>query len=123
MTAAARRASPRSSSCSAIVAPFWVAFYQNGFALTLWARDNTATRFAPETFQSVNPLGIIVFSPLLVAAWAALRRRGAEPSTIGKILFGMALAVATFALMACARARRRRQRPRVGRLAGRAHTC
>lgn len=85
-----------------VVAAFWVAFYQNGFALTLWARDNTATRLAPETFQSVNPLGIIVFSPLLVAAWAALRRRGAEPSTLGKILFGMALAVATFALMALA---------------------
>ena len=86
----------------AVVAAFWVAFYQNGFALTLWARDNTATSLAPEIFQSVNPLGIILFSPLLVAAWAALRRRGAEPSTLGKILFGMALTVATFAMMAVA---------------------
>jgi len=59
-----------------IVIAFWIAFYQNGFTLTLWARDNTATRLAPETFQSVNPLGIILFSPLLVALWSALRRRG-----------------------------------------------
>ena len=86
----------------AIVIAFWIAFYQNGFTLTLWARDNTATSLAPETFQSVNPLGIILFSPLLVALWAALRRRGLEPSTLGKILIGMAFTIATFVTMAAA---------------------
>jgi len=86
----------------AIVIAFWVAFYQNGFTLTLWARDNTATSLAPETFQSVNPLGIILFSPLLVGLWAALRRRGAEPSTLGKMLVGMVFTVATFVTMMAA---------------------
>ncbi len=85
-----------------IVIAFWIAFYQNGFTLTLWARDNTATRLAPETFQSVNPLGIILFSPLLVALWSALRRRGREPSTLAKILIGMAFTIATFLIMAVA---------------------
>ncbi len=85
-----------------IVVAFWVAFYQNGFTLTLWARDNTATRIPPEVFQSVDPLGIIVFSPLLVVAWSALRRRNAEPSTLGKMLIGMLLTVATFGVMAAA---------------------
>jgi proton-dependent oligopeptide transporter, POT family len=85
-----------------IVIAFWVAFYQNGFTLTLWARDNTATSISPEVFQSVNPLGIILFSPLLVAAWAALRRRGAEPSTLNKIVIGMLLTAVSFGIMATA---------------------
>jgi len=85
-----------------IVIAFWVAFYQNGFTLTLWARDNTATSISPETFQFVNPLGIILFSPLLVMLWNALRRRGSEPSTVSKIILGMLLTAATFGIMAAA---------------------
>jgi proton-dependent oligopeptide transporter, POT family len=82
-----------------IVIAFWVAFYQNGFTLTLWARDHTATSVAPEAFQSVEPLAVILFSPLLVLVWAGLRRRGAEPSTIGKIVVGMLFTAASFAVM------------------------
>jgi POT family proton-dependent oligopeptide transporter len=86
----------------AIVVAFWVAFYQNGFTLTLWARDNTDTSVSPEVFQSVNPLGIILFSPLLVAVWAALRKRKTEPSTISKIVLGMLLTAISFGIMAAA---------------------
>jgi POT family proton-dependent oligopeptide transporter len=86
----------------AIVVAFWIAFYQNGFALTLWARDNTLTNWSPEVFQSVDPLGIILFSPLAVLLWRVLRRRGSEPSTIGKILAGMLLTALTFVVMAIA---------------------
>jgi POT family proton-dependent oligopeptide transporter len=86
----------------AIVAVFWLAFYQNGFTLTFWARDNTVTPFAPETFQSVEPLGVIVFSGALVGLWAWLGRRGLEPSTPVKILFGILLVAAAFGVMAVA---------------------
>ncbi|MEK6629558.1 MAG: peptide MFS transporter [Acidobacteriota bacterium] len=86
----------------AIVVVFWVAFYQNGFTMTLWARDNTDTTISPEVFQSVNPLGIILFSPVLVGLWAALRRRNAEPSTPAKIVIGMILTALTFGIMAAA---------------------
>ncbi len=86
----------------AIVAVFWLAFYQNGFTLTFWARDNTLTPFAPETFQSVEPLGVIVFSGALVGLWAWLGRRGLEPSTPMKILFGILLVAAAFGVMAVA---------------------
>lgn len=81
---------------------FWLAFYQNGFTLTLWARDNTNTGAAPETFQSVEPLGVIVFSGVLVAAWGWLRARGAEPSTPVKMLLGILLVALAYALMAAA---------------------
>ncbi len=86
----------------AIVVAFWTAFYQNGFTLTLWARDNTATSISPEVFQAVNPLGIILFSPLLVMVWTALRKRNAEPSTVAKIVIGMILTAATFGIMTSA---------------------
>lgn len=85
-----------------IVAVFWLAFYQNGFTLTFWARDNTVTPFAPETFQSVEPLGVIVFSGAFVGLWAWLGRRGLEPSTPVKILFGILLVATAFGVMAVA---------------------
>ncbi len=86
----------------AIVAVFWLAFYQNGFTLTFWARDNTITPFAPETFQSVEPLGVIVFSAAFVGLWTWLGRRGLEPSTPMKILMGILLVAAAFGVMAVA---------------------
>ncbi len=86
----------------AIVAVFWLAFYQNGFTLTFWARDNTVTSFAPETFQSVEPLGVIVFSAVFVGLWTWLGRRGLEPSTPVKILLGILLVAVAFGVMAVA---------------------
>jgi POT family proton-dependent oligopeptide transporter len=83
----------------AISVAFWIAIYQTGFTLTFWARDNTITSWPPERFQSVEPLGIIVFSPILVWLWAALRRRNAEPSTPMKMLIGMGLTAASFLIM------------------------
>jgi len=83
----------------AIAVAFWVAFYQNGYTLTFWARDNTDTTVSPEVFQSVNPLGIILFSPLLVMVWGWLRTRNVEPSTPVKILIGMLFTIASFGVM------------------------
>src|SRR4249919_3697619 len=51
---------------------FWIAFYQIFYTFTFWARDNTATSWAPETFQPFEPLGVILLSPVLVALWAWL---------------------------------------------------
>jgi POT family proton-dependent oligopeptide transporter len=81
---------------------FWIAFYQNGFTLTFWARDNTVTTIAPETFQSVEPFGVIAFSALLAWGWTWLRRRGSEPSTPMKMLLGILLVAVAFAAMALA---------------------
>lgn len=86
----------------AVSTAFWLAFYQNGFTLTLWARDNTVTTIAPEAFQSVEPLGVIVFSASLVAIWAWMGRRGIEPSTPMKMLLGIVLVASAFGLMAAA---------------------
>jgi POT family proton-dependent oligopeptide transporter len=83
----------------AISASFWLAWYQIFYTFTFWARDNVATRIAPEQFSSFEALGVIVFSPLLVMFWAWLLRRNAEPSTPVKMLIGVGLLAAAFALL------------------------
>jgi proton-dependent oligopeptide transporter, POT family len=85
-----------------VSAVFWLAFYQNGFTLTFWARDNTVTSVPPERFQSIEPLAVILLSPVLVALWMALQRRNAEPSTPDKMLIGIVAVAAAFLLMALA---------------------
>jgi POT family proton-dependent oligopeptide transporter len=99
-----------------LVAFFWMAFKQNANTFPLWAKDCTdrtppewlagATwlldkgQFAPEYFSSINPLFVILFSPVLVAGWAFLRARGWEPSTPAKIGLGMVLTAGAFSLLA-----------------------
>jgi POT family proton-dependent oligopeptide transporter len=85
-----------------VSALFWIAFYQNAFTLTFWARDNTLTSIASESFQSVEPLGVIAFSASLVGVWAWLGRRNLEPSTPAKMLMGVLLVAAAFGLMSVA---------------------
>jgi proton-dependent oligopeptide transporter, POT family len=86
----------------AISIAFWIAFYQNGYTLTFWARDNTITSWPAERFQSVEPLGVILFSPVLVWLWAALRRHRIEPSTPMKMLIGVVLTIGSFFIMVLA---------------------
>jgi POT family proton-dependent oligopeptide transporter len=96
-----------------IVIFFWVAFYQNGSSLTLFAERSTAPysltipipsflvssfglkssvlsfRLKPETYQVFNPFFILVLTPLLVTLFGRMRERGLEPSSASKIFAGM----------------------------------
>jgi len=77
-----------------IVIFFWIAFYQNGLALTLFA-DRSTVRLdylRPETYQFFNPFFIIVLTPLLISVFARMRRRGKEPTNPTKIFWGMSIA-------------------------------
>jgi POT family proton-dependent oligopeptide transporter len=74
-----------------IVVFFWIDFYQNFFALTLFAERSTLVLswLRPETYQFFEPFFILVLTPLLLALFASLNRRGKEPSTPVKIVLGM----------------------------------
>jgi proton-dependent oligopeptide transporter, POT family len=74
-----------------IVIFFWVAFYQNGFALTLFAERSTRAfrLLRPETYQFFEPAFILGMTPLLLAFFGRLNRRGREPSTPVKIFVGL----------------------------------
>jgi proton-dependent oligopeptide transporter, POT family len=105
----------------AIVIVFWMAFHQNGYTLTFWARDATdatampslaidkahlaetgVRRLAGELTQAINPFFVLAFTPLVVLFWSALRRRRKEPSTAAKIGIGMLLTAAAYTIMTCA---------------------
>ncbi len=54
-----------------------------------WPASGSAKLISPEIFQSVNPFFVVFLTPLVVAAFAFLRRRKREPSTPGKIALGL----------------------------------
>ncbi len=85
-----------------VVALFWMAFHQNSVTLTFFARDHTASSWDAETFQSVNPLFILLFSPLLVALWGWLDRRGLEPRPTTKMALGMVVTALAYVVMVAA---------------------
>ncbi len=84
-----------------VVIFFWFSFHQNGTSLSLFARDfvDTST-IAPEIWQAVNPFFVIVLTPVVMALFAMLSRRGIEISTPKKIAIGMGLAGLAFLFLA-----------------------
>ncbi len=76
-----------------IASLFWMPFYQNGMALTLFADRSTVayTFLRPETYVMFNALFILILTPPLVAFYGWLRKRNSEPSTPFKIFFGLLL--------------------------------
>jgi POT family proton-dependent oligopeptide transporter len=87
-----------------IVIFFWVAFYQNGFALTLFAKRSTITSdiLRPETYQFFNPFFILLLTPLLLSVFSSLNARGKEPSTPKKIFLGLIIMGFSMVIMAIA---------------------
>ena len=72
---------------------FWFSFHQNGQSLTVFARDFVnSEQIAPEIWQALNPLYVIILTPLVMGVFAALARRGKGVSTPRKIALGMFIA-------------------------------
>ena len=85
----------------AVVIFFWFSFHQNGTSLSLFARDFVKTdSIAPEIWQAVNPFFVIVLTPIVMAFFAMLSRRGITISTPKKIAIGMGLAGMAFLFLA-----------------------
>ena len=60
------------------------------------------TLISTELFQSINPLCIILFTPLVVGFFGWLRQRNKEPSTPAKITWGLIITAASTFLMVIA---------------------
>jgi len=86
---------------------FWSGFEQAGSTLNLFAsRFTDRTIFGLElaagTFQSINPMFIVVFAPIFGAMWIWLAKKNLEPSSpikfaLGLILLGVGFFVMVFA--------------------------
>ncbi len=87
-----------------IIVFFWVAFYQNGFGLTLFAARSTVALnwLRPETYQFFEPFFILVLTPVLLALFDRLRGKGREPSTPRKILLGLVVMTLSMFVMVIA---------------------
>ncbi len=86
-----------------IVIFFWFSFHQNGLTLTMFAKDYTllgGVFNSVEIFQSINPFLVVFMTPLVIAFFNAMAKRGKEPSTPKKIAIGMGIAASAFAVMA-----------------------
>jgi len=71
----------------------------------MFAKDYTQLKvfgldITVEIFQSANPFIVVLFTPIIIALFAFLAKRGKEPSTPKKIGIGMGIAALAFVLMA-----------------------
>ena len=80
---------------------FWFSFHQNGQSLSLFARDFVKTdSIAPEIWQAVNPLFVIVLTPVIMWIFSQFTKRGKPISTPRKIAYGMGIAGIAYLLLA-----------------------
>ena len=76
-----------------IVMIFWAAFEQAGGLMNLYTEKFTDRHFLSweiptEFFQSLNPLYIIIFAPVMAGIWLRLSKKNKEPSSIFKMGLG-----------------------------------
>jgi POT family proton-dependent oligopeptide transporter len=87
--------------------PFWACYEQFGSSLSLFADRHIARTLGKfeipaSWFQSINPVVILLFAPIVAYLWEWLRKRNREPSAPGKmvaayVLLGTGFAFATMA--------------------------
>ncbi|MCE1156694.1 MAG: MFS transporter, partial [Bacteroidales bacterium] len=86
-----------------IVIFFWFSFHQNGLTLTYFAKDYTLLGGifpSAEIFQSINPILVVLLTPIVIGVFGRMAKKGKEPSTPKKIAIGMGIAASAFVLMA-----------------------
>jgi POT family proton-dependent oligopeptide transporter len=86
---------------------FWAGFEQVGSSFNLFAERYTDRNFfgrvAPAGwFQTLGPIFIITFSPVMASLWIWLARRNANPSIPVKFGLGLVLLASGFVVMAVA---------------------
>ena len=74
----------------------WVA------AFVLYSRMDAVVNILPQQFQQFNPFFVVALTPVSMAVFGALARKGKEPSSPRKIGIGMIVAALGFLVMALA---------------------
>ncbi|MGJ7030545.1 peptide MFS transporter [Niabella hirudinis] len=76
------------------------AYFKNmNMAETPLEEGDQVKAWAPSLSQSINPFWVIVLTPLLVAFFTWLRRKGKEPSTPSKIALGLLVSAISVLVM------------------------
>ncbi len=82
-----------------IVIVFWMVFHQNGSTMTFWANENTDWEVSGIISNAINPFWVVTLTFPLVAFWRWLDKKGREPSTPTKMVFGMFLTSIAFLIL------------------------
>lgn len=90
-----------------IAALFWSAFEQTPTSFNLFAQDFTnkyvfGYEIPAVWFQSINPLFVIIFAPIMAWLWVKLGKSNKDPSYISKFIIALVFAAIGFGLMALA---------------------
>jgi POT family proton-dependent oligopeptide transporter len=75
------------------------AYFSNMSAADLPKEGEKIYAFNTNLFQSVNPFWVVAFTPLVVAFFGFLKRRGREPSVPAKIAFGLLISALSCLVM------------------------
>jgi POT family proton-dependent oligopeptide transporter len=80
-------------------------YFKNEDATKLPAEGGTIKTWVASLSQSINPFWVIILTPLIVAFFTWMRRKGKEPSTPTKIAFGLLVsALSVFVMVAAVKA-------------------
>lgn len=74
-------------------------FFKNMKKENLPKEGGTVFTFNTNLFQSVNPFWVVALTPLVLAFFGFLRRKGREPSTPAKIAFGLLISALSCLVM------------------------
>ena len=75
-------------------------YYKNMASADIPKEGETLLLVSTELFQSVNPFFVIVLTPIVIGFFAWARKRNIEPSTPGKIFWGLMItAISTTVMM------------------------
>jgi proton-dependent oligopeptide transporter, POT family len=77
-------------------------YFKNIDPAELPAEGGSVKAWAPNLSQSFNPLWVIILTPLVIAFFTWLRRKGKEPSTPTKIAFGLLISALSVLVMIAA---------------------
>lgn len=90
---------------------FWLCYEQAGCSMALFAENETnraITLFGQnfvmpsQYFQSLNPLFIVTFAPLMSILWGVLHTNKKEPTSVQKFTIGLGLISVAYLIMAIA---------------------
>ena len=90
---------------------FWLCYEQAGCSMALFAENETNRAMVlfgkhflmpSQYFQSLNPLFIVTFAPLMSILWSILNAKKKEPNSVQKFAIGLGLISVAYLIMAFA---------------------
>lgn len=81
------------------IAPGYDDYFKNFRESTALKEGTTINVWVPSLSQSINPFWVIVFTPLVVAFFTFLRKKGKEPGTPAKIAWGLLISALSVLVM------------------------